>query len=880
MPLLARVANALRSCRRKDRWERELSEEVGSYLEMLVHEKIKAGTNPEQARRLARIEMGGEELVKERCRDVRPAQWVEDLARDLRHALRMLRKSSGFTAVVALTLALGIGANTAMFTVFQSVVLKPLAYPDESRLVQLCQKFEKGPVLSEYFSADNFKDYRAHATAFEHLACLDRYTEVNFNVTGANHARRVVAMPVSARFFELLGFTACLGRTFTEAEERANAGKAVLSHLLWQGYFNGDRGVVGQNLVLDGKPFVIIGVMPASFPNLVEGDVDLWIPQDLQPGERNYRSNDYLSVLGRLKRGITLEQAQAQLNVISANLAEQYPTDRGRSAYLVPLRDRIVGNARPMLYVLMAAVGLVLLIACVNVANLFLIRGASREREFTLRSALGARRMRTMRQLLTESCVVVVLGGVAGLLLAYVVVKVLLLLMPHALPPVEVVFLDDRVFLFSTGLTAVTGLLFGLIPLRQSSRWSAEQVLRSSGRNSGTGFRQGRSGNLLVAFQVSLALCLLVGTALLWASFSNLLRVDLGFQPAGVVTFQIHLPDSGYATPEALIAFHRKLSEEIETIPGVHAAGCISRLPASGPYNTWTFKIEGRPQNEPGEPPPMADFRGVAGNYFQSLNIPLRQGRLFDGHDNATTMPVALVSETFTRKFWPGISPLGKQFTVDNKAWSVIGVVQDARIDLRQPASPTAYLSFSQYPRRRWSMTYAVRSDLAGTDLMERVRQGLSRIDADLIPYNVRSLTDVVSVGIARNHFALWLMGAFAALALVLAGIGIYGVVAYSVASRVHEIGVRMAVGARQSDVLTHFLAHGFKLALAGAGIGFLIACASARALSGMLFGISATDPLAFAGAGLCLMAVTLLACWIPARRAARLDPQVALRQD
>jgi putative ABC transport system permease protein len=881
MPLLARVASAVRSCRRKDRWERELSEEIDSYLEMLVQEKIRAGMNPEQARRCARIEMGGEEQVKEGCRDTRPTQWMEDLFRDLRYALRMLRKSHGFTVVVVLTLALGIGANTAMFTVVQSVLLKPLPYPEDSRLVQFCQRFGKDTVLSENFSAEDFKDYQAQATAFEHLACLDKFTEVNFNLTGTSGTRRVVAMPVSAHFFELLGSSACLGRTFTEAEERVNAGVAVLTHRLWQEHFHGERRAVGRNLILDGRPFVVIGVMPASFPNLVEGDVDLWTPQDLQPGERNYRGNDYLSVLGRVKKGITSEQAQAQLDVISANLAEQYPgTNKGRSAHLVPLRDRIVGNARPMLYVLMAAVGLVLLIACVNVANLFLIRGASRAREFTLRCTLGAPRLRTVRQLLTESFAVAVLGGGVGLSFASVVVKVLLFFMPEALPPVDVVFLDSSVFLFCTGLISFTGFLFGLIPVRQSSRWSPEQVLRSAGRSAGSGSRQSRTRNLLVASQISLALCLLVGTALLYASFGNLLKVDLGFQPRGVTTFQIHLPDSRYATPEALINFHRTLSEKIEAVPGVRAAGCVSKLPASGPYNTWGFTIEGRPRNGPGEPRPDADFRGVEGSYFQSLNIAVREGRLFDRHDNATTTPVALVSETFSRKYWPGTSPLGKQFTAAGKMWTVIGVVQDTRIDLRQPASPTAYLSFSQFPRRRWAMTYAVRWDFEGADLMERVRQVLSAIDPDLIPYNVRSLSDVVTVGIARTNFALWLMGAFAALALALAGIGIYGVVSYSVTSRVHEIGIRMAVGAGQSEVLTLFLLHGFKLALIGAGIGSLVACASTKALSGMLFGISTTDPLAFAGAGVCLMAVALLACWIPARRAARVDPQVALRQD
>jgi putative ABC transport system permease protein len=871
----------MRSLWRDDRREKELNEEVDSYLEMLVAEKIRAGMNVEQARRSARLEMGGKEQVKEACRDVRPAQWMEDLGRDLRYALRMLRKNLGFTVAVVLTLALGIGANTAMFTVVQGVLLKPLAYPEESRLVQFFQRLEQDPDTYGYFSSENFKDYRTQATAFERVACLDRFTEVSFNLTGRNRARRVVAIPVCAHFFELLGFSADLGRTFTEAEERSNAGAVVLSHRLWQEYFGGDPGAVGRNLILDGKPFAVIGVMPASFPNLVEGDTDLWIPQDLRLGERNSRGNDYLNVLGRLKDGITLEQAQAQLDVIGRNLAEQYPgTNKGRSVHLVPLRSRIVGNARPMLHVLMAAVGLVLLIACVNVANLFLIRGTGRAREFALCSALGARRLRVVRQLLTESFVVVVLGGSAGFLLAAVMVKVLLGLMPVALPPVDVVFLDSRVFLFCMGLIALTGVLFGLIPVRQSSRWSPDQVLRGGGRITGSDFRNSHTRKLLVAGQISLALCLLVGTVLLYASFGNLLRVDLGFQPNGVTTFQIHLPESRYALPEELIAFHRTLLERMETIPGVRAAGCTSRLPASGPYNTWGFDIEDQPRKGPGEPGPTANFRGIEGSYFQSLHMALRQGRLFDRHDEAATPPVALVSETFARKFWPSANPLGKRFTVVNKTWSVIGVVQDARIDLRQPASPTAYLPFSQYPRRRWAMTYTVRSDYEGSDLMDRVRRVLSAIDPDLIPYNVRSLSDVVSLGIAQLNFALRLMGAFAALALVLAGIGIYGVVSYSVASRVHEIGIRMAVGARPSDLLFLFLGHGFKLALAGTGIGLLIAHASTRILSGMLFGISATNPFAFAGAGLFLMAAALLACWIPARRAARIDPQVALRHD
>ncbi|MFH1572605.1 MAG: ABC transporter permease [Acidobacteriota bacterium] len=806
---------------------------------------------------------------------------MEDLVRDLRYALRMLRKSRGFAVVVVLTLALGVGANTAMFTVVHSVLLKPLAYPEESRLVQFFQKAGDDPDLTEYFSADNFRDYREQADAFEYLGCLDRFTEVTFNLTGTNRARRVVATPVSAHFFELLGFSAYLGRTFTDVEERSSVGAAVLSHRLWQEHFHGDPGAVGQSLILDAMPFIAIGVMPAAFPNLVDGDVDIWIPQDLQPGERNYRGNDYLSVLGRMRDGITLEQAQAQMDVISANLAEQYPgTNEGRSVHLVPLRDRIVGNARPVLQALMAAASLVLLIACVNVANLFLIRDASREKEFTLRCALGALRLRTVRQLLTESFVTVALGGGAGLIVAYMMVNGLLALMPDALPPVDVVFLDFRVFLFFWGLIALTGFAFGMIPVRLSSRLSPEQVLRGGGRGAGSGFRHNRIRNLLVAGQISLALCLLTGTALLVASLGNLLRIDPGFQPEGVMTFQVHLPEIKYASPEELITFHRTLSERIETIPGVQSAGCVSKLPASGPYNTWGFGIEDRPRTGPNEPLPTANFRGVEGSYFQSLNITLQQGRLFDLHDNATTPPVALVSETFARKFWPGASPLGKRFTVADKTWSVIGVVQDTRIDLRQAASPIAYLSFSQYPRRRWTMTHVVRSALEGTDLMEQVRMILSTIDPDLIPYNVRSLSNVVSVGIARSNFTLLLMGAFAALALVLAGIGIYGVVSYSVDSRVHEIGIRMAMGARKSDVMTLFMIYGMRLALIGVGIGLAAACVSTRLLSSVLFGISATNPVAFAGAGLFLAAVALLACWIPACRAARVDPQVALRQD
>lgn len=877
MRVFARLVTALR----RNRSENELSEEIGSYLEMLAQDKIKTGMNPAEARRLARIEMGGVEQVKEECRAIRPARRLEDLLRDFRFALRMLGKNPAFALVVMLTLALGIGANTAMFTVVQSVLLKPLGYPDESRLVQLFQTWEDDPAVYEHFAAENFKDYRSQATAFAQLACLDRFTEINFNLTGSDRPRRIVAIPVSAGFFELLGFPAYLGRTFTEAEERGDARTVILSYRLWQERFGRDPGAVGRNLVLDGRSFQIIGVMPASFPTLVEGDVDLWTSQDLQPGERNNRDNGYLTLLGRLNAGVTLKEAQAQLEVISANLAEQYPaSNTGRSARLKPLRECIVGNVRPMLHVLMAAVGLVLLIACVNVANLFLVRGASREKEFALRSALGARRMRTACQLLTESLVVVVLGGGIGILLAYAVLKALLPVMPAALPPVDIVFPDVRVLFFCTGLIALTGILFGLIPLRQSSGWTAEQVLRGSGRGTGGAFGQGWTRNWLVAGQLALALCLLTGTGLLFASLRNLNQVDLGFQPNRVTTFQVHLPDDRYAAPEDLIAFHQELSEKMEAIPGVRAAGCTSRLPASGSYNTWGFDIEGGAGTGRGDPEVSANFRGVAGRYFQSLEVPLRRGRLFDNHDTAQTTPVAVVSATFARRFWPGADPLGKRFAVSGKTWSVIGVVGDSRIEIRQPAPPTAYLSFSQYPRRRWAMTYTVRSDFETTELMKRVRRLLSTMDPDLIPYNVCSLGDVVAAGVAQSSFALWLMGAFAVLALVLAGIGIYGVVSYSVASRVHEIGIRMAVGAERSDVLIHFMMHGLKFATVGAGLGVLAAYASTRALSGMLFGISATHPLAFAGAGVLLMGVAVLACWLPARRAARIDPQVALRQD
>ncbi|NIM49933.1 MAG: FtsX-like permease family protein [Gemmatimonadales bacterium] len=807
---------------------------------------------------------------------------MRQVFRDLRRTARVLVKSPAFALVAVLTLALGVGANTAVFSVLNRVILRPLEYHEPERLVRLYQAHVDAPGELNWVSGAAFLDYREMAGGFEAVAAIYNYRDVGFTLTGNGAPRRVTSFPVSADFFDVFHVRPIMGRTFLREEERGSARIAVLSHRLWATHWGGDRNIIGRSVVLDGHPHEVVGVMPGDFVDVVGGDVDLWIPLELQDqNARENRGNHYLSVIARLEAGVSLEEAQARLDVVTAGLAERYPrTDASWFARLVPLHDDVVGNTGTALYVLLGAAGLVLLIACVNVVNLFLARNADRQRELAIRSALGSGRIRLIRQLLTESLAVAVVGGMAGLAVAHWGVRALLALIPDSLPRAREVSPDATLLFFALGTTLLIGVIVGMIPALRFTNPNLDQTLRDTTRTSTGGLRSSHIRNALVTSQVTLALVLLIGAGLLMKSLLKLQQVDLGIAPGPMMTFEVHLPESRYGEPSSRAAFHQALHDRLEAVPGVDAVGAISWLPVSDIYNTWTFtylSAEGEVMEHGG----MADFRVIEGGYFDAMNIGLLEGRQFERTDGADAPLVAIINQSTARRYYEGRDPLGQPFAVAGRAWRVIGVVQDAAHDHRGAFTPKIYLPHAQFAYdRNWSLIQAVSTTTDRPDLVDIARRELAEIDPQLVIHNAQSMQAVMGTAIAREKFTFLLMGIFAAVALSLATVGIYGVLAYSVTQRTREIGIRMALGADLRAVRWAVVRHGAILAAVGISGGLLGAFALSQLLRSLLFEVRVRDPLTFTVVPITLALVALLAGYIPARRATKVDPIEVLRHE
>jgi putative ABC transport system permease protein len=806
---------------------------------------------------------------------------MHDILQELRVAVRGFSRNRALTAVCVVTLALGIGANTAVYSVIHSVLLKPLPYPEPDRLVRLYQIFGKTPDEPTYVTAPDFVDFREQLESFETLACLYTYRETGFDLTGRDQPERVVALRVSAGFFEVYRTAPMLGRTFSRDEERADARNIIISYDLWQRHFGGDPGCLGQSLTLDGEAYAVVGVMPEGFRDAIAGEVDLWIPQNLELTGSNHRNNFFLTVVGRLESGTSLREARAELDLVARRLTEQFRKTEVLAA-LVPLHEDQVGRARQMLYILFAAVGLVLLIACVNVANLFMARAAARQQEMAIRSALGSSRAAIIRQLLVESVTLAVFGGLAGVLVAWWGVRALVALQPEGLSRTGDITFDAGLLAFSGAITLLTALLFGLLPAWRSSNPAPATALREAGRGSDIGHGRQRARGILVASQVALAVVLLIGAGLLSQSFCRLLHVEMGFTPENVSTFVVHLPDSRYGEPHDRIRFYEDFRARVEAIPGVSAVGAISKLPASGRYHMWGFQIDGRESVNEDEEWPMANIRCVDGNYFEAMQIPLRRGRLFDERDHAGGPLVVLISESVAARYWADDDdPLGDRILFGEEPRTIVGIVQDTRHDLRDAASRKVYVPHDQFTdNRNWNLTQVVRTESNRADLIPLIREQLSQLDANLILYKPRPLDDIVAAGIAHNRFAMTMMVIFAGMALLLAAVGVYGVLSYFVSQRTHEIGIRMALGAQRYQVRAMVVRQGLKLALIGISGGLAVSFAASRWLSSLVFEISVVDPWTYAGVSLGLLGLAWLAGFVPARRAVRIDPLRALRYE
>ncbi|HKP93560.1 MAG TPA: ABC transporter permease [Chthoniobacterales bacterium] len=876
MKLFSKGGSLWRNTISKGRIDRELTEEVGSFVELLTEKKMKQGLNETEARREAMLEVGGVEQVKEEVRAGRTGFALETFFQDLRYGFRSLRKKPGFTLTAVVALALGIGANSAIFSVINGVLLRSLAYQDSDKIVMVWERSLRSNRSQNVVSPANFLDWKKQATSFEHFAaCWD----TRVNVTSGGEPEEIQVQRVSADFFSVLGVAPNLGRSFRREEDVSGAiSPVVLSYELWQSRFGGNPGILGQPVTMSGRTMNVIGVMPPGF-HFLNNQVKAWIPLALDPAKDWRKSGRFLRSVARLKPGRTAQQAQAELDAIARQLETAYPAyNKSWGANVVPMHEQIVGDIRPVLLVLLAAVAFVLLIACANVANLLLSRAAARQKELALRAALGAGRLRLIRQMLTESVLLALMGGALGLVLAYWGIRVLVAFAPDNLPRLNEITIDPRVLAFTFGVSLVTGVAFGLVPALQSSRPDLNDALKEGARGSSSGNRLVR--NLFVVTEMALALVLLVGAGLMLRSFFQLNQVKTGFATENVLTLRVQLPMAKYPEPQQRAEFFKRAEERLQTLPGVKSVGAISYLPLTGLASSTAFNLASQPELPPSESP-GTEVRAITPGYFKAMGIPLLKGRAFDERDGADSR-VLIINETLGRKYFAGQDPIGQRLIIswDPKVTDeIIGVVGDTKETALEQESNAAI--YWPHPREPYQfMTFILR---AGTDpalLSAAVAKEIHGLDPDQPIADVRTLEQVVAKSIARPRFNTLLLAIFAGVALVLASVGIYGVMSYSATQRTQEIGIRMALGANPRDILRLVVGHGMKLTVAGIVLGLIASLALTRLMTNLLFGVTVTDLPTFLGVSAVLALVALLANYIPARRATRINPVLALRYE
>jgi putative ABC transport system permease protein len=861
---------------RRARTEERLDSELRFHLDQQIANYVAAGMAPEEARRRARLEFGGLDQVKEECREVGAARFIETLIQDLRYGLRQLRRNPGFTTVAVLTLALGIGANTAIFSVVNAVLLRPLPYPSPERIVVVGQRWMGG---GGDFSPPDYLDIAAENRVFAQMAA---YKDSNFDLTLAHLPERVAGTVVSVGFFRVFGVEPFLGRSFLPSDGGMGVRGVVLSYAVWQAAFGGKEGILGRKISLNEKPYVVLGVMPKGF-DFPDG-TQIWVaprfavpahPLSPNVNPATMPGAHYFGSVARLRPGITVADARSDVNRVIRLIGEKRPDTEARSgAWIETLHQSQVGNIRPALLALLGAVGLVLLIACANVASLLLARGAARGREMAIRAALGAGRARVARQLLTEGLLLAIFGGGAGVVLAFFGVVPLVNLVPENLQDVVSVSLDGRVLAFAAILVLLAGMLSGLAPVWRGSKTSLTEAFKE-GQTSGR-LRLAAQNSLVVA-ETGLALVLLVGAGLLMESFIRLTAVDPGFDSTSVVTLRLSLPASRYPKPGKRSDFVRELLARLAALPGARLASVGTSLPLSGGESRRGVEIEGRP-TQPDRIPSI--LYGVASpEYFRTLGIPLLEGRDFTESDNSNSPGVVIVNRAMADVFWPGTDPLGKRIRFGSeKAWrSVVGVVGDTRQQsLAERAGPMFYAPYAQ---DSWPfLTVAVRANLNPAGIASEVERAIHGLDPERAIYDVRTMRDEVAGSLLPRRFYMLLFSFFALLALT--AVGVFGVTSFAVAQRTHEIGIRMALGAQKADVLEMVVGQGLKLTLIGVAIGIAGPFALTRSLSSLLYGVKPTDPVTFIAVSLILTAVAVLASYIPARQAAQVDPMVALRHE
>ena len=882
MRAMRRLISRLRNFATGRRDDERLREEMDSHLALQTDENIRAGMAPEEARRQARLKLGGVEMIREQFHAEKGLPFLETLLQDLRFAFRVLRKSPGFAITVVITLALGIGANTAIFSIVYGVVFRPLPYPHAQRIVELTESSPRGSDEKDVTYRE-MQFLQEHGSPFQFVT---GYTVQGYNLNVGNKTERVKGQPVSTDYFRVLGINPLLGRAFLAEENTGNGTHvAILSYGIWQTQMGGDREAIGRTITLDGEPFIVIGVMPPGLEGTVDpilpGETDVWTPLALVAETAGSGQN--IEVLGRIRSGLSLAQAQAQMRSITSAFRKAFPHELGPTSTLSiqPFQTMLSSDVRLILLVLFGAVGLVLLIACANVANLLLGRAIARSREFAVRSALGASRMRLIRQVLTESLLLSIVAGLLALLLARIGMQSLLALSPSDLPRANDIHLDAWAFAFTLSVAVMTGILFGLVPAFRASFGEIYEKLGEATVRLSSGRKHGRFRAALVVSEVAMCLILLTGAALLIETFWHVLNTDPGFNPSQVLSIEVYLSGSRYNSTATVSRYYGEAVQRIESLPGVQSASAITAgLPLRRGAN-FGLLVAGK------QIPHTFGIRMVMSDYFPTMGVPLLLGRPLNVADNEKSPSVAVISQEASRLLFPGQNPIGQHFQFARLDWQVVGVVGDVKSYLDKPAEAGVYIPLAQTPYpvlnlvSIWFPEYiVVRASAEPLVLSHTVEQQLQAIDPSVGVGHVRTMEQVRSAAVAMRRFNMTLLSIFAALALVLAAIGIYGVIAYSVTQRTHEIGVRMALGAKRRDVLRLVLNQG--IVLAGLGIAFGIAgsLALTRLLEGYLYRIKPTDPLTLTAACAVLAIAAVSASYLPARRAASIDPIRALRSE
>ncbi|HTU35840.1 MAG TPA: ABC transporter permease [Candidatus Acidoferrum sp.] len=876
----------LKSLLRRNAVDAELGDELRFHVERQITANVASGMSPSEARRTALREFGGVDQIREECADMRQVNWLQDFAQDVRYAFRLLRKSPGFTAIVILTLALGIGANTAIFSVVYSILLAPLPYRNPSRIVVLNETNPKvGNVSVSY---PNFLDWRDQSRSFSQMTDVH---QIDFNLAGVTQPENISGYAVSPNFLSMLGVHPYLGRDFNPSEEKSGTAPVVLlSYSLWQSHFGADPSAVGRTITLDGKSFTTIGVLPANFRSPDKTDViepiGVWAT-DHSDDIRDRGERGDSVVMARLVPGVTISQARGEMDGIAARLAKEYPTANDQCGVrLQSIRDVFVGDLRPAILILFGAVLFVLLIVCANVANLFLVRGATRTKEVALRIAFGAGRGRIARQMLAESFVLAVLGGILGVGLAFGGVRGMGQLIPTDMLSGATISLNGMVLLFAGGIVVLAAFIFGLAPAIHATNPDVQSELKEGGRTTSAGTQQNKLRLVLATAEIALALVLMAGAGLMTRSLYRLLSVNPGFRTDHVLTMEMDLRAQQYSTDSARRNFWQQLLDRTRALPGVEGSALGTVVPLTDDHSRGDITIEGMPQPRPGSWP-HPDYHKVSPGYVSTLGILLLRGRTFTDSDNENAPLVGMINAKLAREFFAHQDPIGKRFMFGHPGeanppkWiTIVGVVNDTKLyGLANPSRLEVYVPFRQLDVPGY-MNLLVKSAVDPAALISSIRGVVGSIDKNQPIFAISTMDDLRSQSVSTRRITLILLGAFSLLALVLATIGIYGVISYSVAQRTHEIGIRMALGAQHRTVLGMVLGQGGKIALIGIGIGIVGALGLTRLMASLLFSVSAYDPVTFGGVAILLAMVALAACYVPARRAMRVDPIVALRHE